>query len=442
MTDTSPRSRKLNLDTIASLSTTKSEETNPGLVEVQRYLRSFGYLRRGAYTADQLDPSTSEALHKYQERHDLAPTGVFDEPTREQMLKPRCAMPDMRNGVAFATTCAWDRRSLTFALDTGTNDVAGGGEFNAVRAAFATWAAAAPLTFTEVTTAQNPDIRIGWRPANDPDHSMVGGTLAHADFPPGCSVVTNNLPKPVHFDDQEHNWSIGSLAGAFDVESVALHEIGHIIGLGHSNVPGAVMFPSISPGATNRSLTPDDSAGAQGLYLPVVGPTPYVACAVSLVDAGVGAKDDLHVLALSWESTLWHTIREAPFGKWPFPFGDVQGQTSQTGPHIGPVNQTACAVDNQADLHVLALDENGSLWHTIRRSSNGHWSALGDVQGQTSQTGPHLGPVRQTSCAADFEGMLHVLTVDQNDRLWHTLRHPDGSWPYPFGDVQAIVPGQ
>jgi hypothetical protein len=106
---------------------------------------------------------------------------------------------------------------------------------------------------------------------------MVGGTLAHADFPPGCSVVTNSLPKPVHFDDSEHTWTIGATAGAFDVETVGLHELGHILGLAHSAVSGAVMFPTVADNFTLRALTADDVAGIQALYggaSPVAPPFP------------------------------------------------------------------------------------------------------------------------------------------------------------------------
>ncbi len=266
MTNKSPRPRKLDLDTISNLPVIKTDEKHSGFAEAQRYLRTFGYLKRSEYRPDELDPPTAEALRTYQQRNGLAPTAMFDEKTRDHMLRPRCAMPDMRNGVAFTTACAWDRRQLTFAFDTGTNDIPGVAEFDAVRSAFATWAAAARLTFTEVSTAQNPDIRIGWRSANDPDLSMIGGTLAHADFPPGCSVVTNLLPKPVHFDDSEHTWSVGAVVAAFDVETVALHEIGHILGLGHSAVSGAVMFPTVSANLTMRSLTADDLAGIEVLY--------------------------------------------------------------------------------------------------------------------------------------------------------------------------------
>ena len=95
---------------------------------------------------------------------------------------------------------------------------------------------------------------------------MVGGVLAHADFPPGCGVVTNTLPKPVHFDDSEHQWVIGAVASGFDVETVALHELGHILGLQHSDVAGSVMFPSVSSNSTKRVLTADDLGGIRELY--------------------------------------------------------------------------------------------------------------------------------------------------------------------------------
>lgn len=247
-------------------------ETDPGLTHVQDFLVRFGYLVEGAFQPGELNKETSEALGKFQEFNSLPASGGFDEETKEQMTTPRCAMPDARNGrIAFTTTCKWNKTTLTFAFDTGTDDISGDGEFDAVRSAFATWASVIPLTFSEVAQDQNPDIGIGWRPASDPDFSMVadefGDTLAHADFPPGCSFFpTDPVPKPVHFDDTEHKWVVGAAPGEFDVETVALHELGHILGLQHSTVPGAVMFASVADNTTLRTLTPDDIAGAQSLY--------------------------------------------------------------------------------------------------------------------------------------------------------------------------------
>jgi peptidoglycan hydrolase-like protein with peptidoglycan-binding domain len=243
-------------------------EANEDLTHVQNFLVRFGYLPEQVFQPGQLDDKTSEALGKFQEFNALPPTGGFDETTKDEMTTPRCAMPDASDGrIAFSTTCKWNKTELTFAFDTGSTDIPGEAEFDAVRAAFRTWASAIPLTFTEVASDQNPDIGIGWRPATDPDLSMVGTTLAHADFPPGCSFFSPDPhPKPVHFDETEVTWAVGASPGAFDVETVALHELGHILGLQHSTVPGAVMSPTVASNTLLRTLTADDIAGAQSLY--------------------------------------------------------------------------------------------------------------------------------------------------------------------------------
>ncbi|MFE2560124.1 matrixin family metalloprotease, partial [Streptomyces sp. NPDC059352] len=251
---------------ISNVPTASVGEEVRGLERVQGFLTRFGYLADG-YNVNVVDDSTSRALQKFQEFNGLPTTGEFDAKTRATMTQPRCALPDLIGGVEFATTCAWDHRNLTFAFEAGTSDAPGDEEFDAVRNALGTWSGSVTVTFTEVALDQDPDIVIGWRPANDPDHNMIGGVLAHADFPPGCGVVTNgNRPKPVHFDDTEHAWSIGAAADAFDVETVALHELGHILGLGHSSTSGAVMLPTVSPNMTKRALTADDIDGVRSLY--------------------------------------------------------------------------------------------------------------------------------------------------------------------------------
>ncbi len=87
------------------------------------------------------------------------------------------------------------------------------------------------------------------------------------------------------FFNTAFEWSTaaGGTADRFDLESVAAHEIGHFLGLGHSAIgetelrpeggrrvlgSGAVMFPiSLGRGSTaDRVLQPDDIAGVSVLY--------------------------------------------------------------------------------------------------------------------------------------------------------------------------------
>jgi hypothetical protein len=63
-------------------------------------------------------------------------------------------------------------------------------------------------------------------------------------------------------------------SGGFYIEDIAAHEFGHALGLGHSTVTSATMYPSVSSCSTgNRTLDPDDIAGVQALYPPLTIPT-------------------------------------------------------------------------------------------------------------------------------------------------------------------------
>ncbi|HEX9941720.1 MAG TPA: matrixin family metalloprotease [Thermoanaerobaculia bacterium] len=56
-------------------------------------------------------------------------------------------------------------------------------------------------------------------------------------------------------------------SGGFDLAGVSTHEFGHAVGLGHSNVQGATMYPSI--GACDfsaSSLSSDDRDGYNAIY--------------------------------------------------------------------------------------------------------------------------------------------------------------------------------
>lgn len=61
--------------------------------------------------------------------------------------------------------------------------------------------------------------------------------------------------------------SEGGCNGEFFIEGVQVHEIGHGLGLGHSNVNGATMYPSVSSCNNGpATIAPDDAAGIVDLY--------------------------------------------------------------------------------------------------------------------------------------------------------------------------------
>lgn len=66
----------------------------------------------------------------------------------------------------------------------------------------------------------------------------------------------------------------------FDVRTVLIHELGHVLGLGESNVAGAAMWPTIPPGQRRQELSADDRAGIEAHYANVEypsegGPIPF-----------------------------------------------------------------------------------------------------------------------------------------------------------------------
>jgi hypothetical protein len=127
-----------------------------------------------------------------------------------------------------------------------------------VARAFATWAGNTHFTFSQAQSYENADLKISFHKDDHGDGSPFdgpGGILAHAYRPSDGRF---------HYDGDE-TWSVGANPGAYDLETVALHEIGHLLGLGHSSVEGAIMFPTIRPGVT-QSLHGDDVQGIKALY--------------------------------------------------------------------------------------------------------------------------------------------------------------------------------
>jgi hypothetical protein len=145
---------------------------------------------------------------------------------------------------------------------------------NEIERAFREWQKYARVTLSEGTQAEAlRTIAIRFARGSHGDSYPFdgpGGVLAHTFYP--APPNTETLAGDLHLDADE-NWQVGS---GIDLFTVALHEAGHALGLGHSDRPGAVMYPYYHYAA---GLTEDDIAGIRSLYgqagpsTPVVPPT-------------------------------------------------------------------------------------------------------------------------------------------------------------------------
>ena len=155
----------------------------------------------------------------------------------------------------------------------------------AANAAFATWeavpAATVAFQFGGFTSAAPSDDNDGLSVLGFESHPEMDRTLAATGFT--IDIITGNITESDIFFNTAFEWSTSGAATAFDLQSVATHEIGHFIGLGHSAVgetemqaggsrrvlgAASVMFPiAFSRGVTaDRDLQPDDVAGVSSLY--------------------------------------------------------------------------------------------------------------------------------------------------------------------------------
>jgi hypothetical protein len=137
----------------------------------------------------------------------------------------------------------------------------------AVVAAFNEWddeGHPAGALFSEV--ASGADISVSWAPIDG-----SGNVLAQTTFWYNPSTKEITIAEIV-FDSAE-SWfvastpSCGATGSSFDISDVAVHEIGHALGLGHVSDPALTMYRYASPGETlKRSLGVGDQRGLDRLY--------------------------------------------------------------------------------------------------------------------------------------------------------------------------------
>ena len=99
------------------------------------------------------------------------------------------------------------------------------------------------------------------------------------------------------FNGAGHQFTTSGEFGAFDVQDVAAHELGHLLGLDHSGVAGATLYPYVSPSVIgHRSVAVDDANGIR-TSAPESGASMSTITGTVLRDTDLSAVAGAHVIA-------------------------------------------------------------------------------------------------------------------------------------------------
>lgn len=158
--------------------------------------------------------------------------------------------------------------ALTYHFSNNTPDISIADQETACTDAMSIWSQFAAITWTPAASSGlNQSVDIGWYTGSHGDSYPFdgpGGDLAHA-FYPAPNPNPETIAGDMHFDDDD-TWEIGDPGPGFDQFTIALHELGHSLGLLHSTDPAAVMRPGFSENTVLTTLHADDIAGIQSLY--------------------------------------------------------------------------------------------------------------------------------------------------------------------------------
>lgn len=158
----------------------------------------------------------------------------------------------------------------------GSADVFDASDATAVRMSFQTWQAlpSSSIAFAEDTAADATrrdfdatDVHLVMWDEDGSSGLFPSGSSIVALTPLLASTTTGQILDADIVFNGAHPFSTNLQGGTFDVQSVATHEIGHLIGFDHSGGPLTTMNSTVVAGSsTARSLSRDEDCAAAHVY--------------------------------------------------------------------------------------------------------------------------------------------------------------------------------
>ena len=196
--------------------------------------------------------------------HNLA-TGA--DPIFQRKRKPFCGVRGGRRPPRMQANTAkqdkWGKSHLRYYMrGRDTRDMSVKVWDGAFRLAFDSWSEVTPIVFEQTNKSDNADILIGVGSRRRQGFGKSGGVLAWAQMPtrPDFEGTLWTM-----FDVAE-NWTLPDEGYGIILQSVACHEIGHLLGLSHSKDENALMYPYINDALKPRE---DDISSIRALYGPI-----------------------------------------------------------------------------------------------------------------------------------------------------------------------------
>ncbi|CAG9819280.1 unnamed protein product [Phaedon cochleariae] len=244
--------------------------------EALDFMKRYGYVQDDDGESEALysESGISNIIKNIQKFGAIEQTGVIDNATLKLMSSRRCGVKDIMNTVTrhkrfTLGSEGWNKRDISYFISNWSPKLGEETVARNIQRALDTWGGYGRLNFRRSLTP-DADIIVAFGRGYHGDVYPFDGPgfiLAHAFFP----YEQDGLGGDIHFDEDE-KWidkeAMSSDQGT-DFYTVALHELGHSLGLAHSTEQASIMFPYYqgSEGGGRPQLGYDDILGMYQLYI-------------------------------------------------------------------------------------------------------------------------------------------------------------------------------